>query len=242
VLPVLLVHASGFSSRQWKRLAAQLPGAVAPDLIGYGAGASWPEGEPFHFTLDLLRLEALLDDLGPAHLIGHSYGGLLAALLAMHRPRLVRSLIVYEPVIVGILRSRGETEALAALPVLPDEPGEAWMRAFVDWWNEPGAYDALPAATRAGFLAVGGKVFGEVTSLGRDETPHQAFATIQVPALVLGGSRSPRPARRIVELLGETLPHGEARVLDGMGHMGPLTHAEQVNGEILGWLRARAPA
>jgi pimeloyl-ACP methyl ester carboxylesterase len=210
---------------------------ISVDLIGYGASSPWPEGEPFHFSLDLRGLEAVLDALdAPAHVIGHSYGGLLATLLALHRPRQVRSLVVFEPVLVGILRSRGEDEALAALPLLPTTPGEAWMRAFVDWWSGEGAFDALPAPTRAGFVATAAKVFGEVRSLGADATPHQALATIEAPSLVMGGALSPLPARRIVALLGETLPRADVRIVAGAGHMAPLTRSDEVSAMIVAWL------
>ena len=74
--PVLLVHSGGFTSRQWRRLGADLSpdhDVVMPDLIGYGKEPAWPVGTPFHFRQDVDRLAAMLDSR-PTHLVGHSWG------------------------------------------------------------------------------------------------------------------------------------------------------------------------
>lgn len=47
--PVLLVHSSGMSSRQWRTLAEELAPShrvLLPDLSGIGRNPPWPEGEP----------------------------------------------------------------------------------------------------------------------------------------------------------------------------------------------------
>src|SRR5262249_49911610 len=118
--PVVLVHSSGMSSRQWRRIADALEPRfriVLPDLLGYGESSPWPREERFHFALDLLALEAVIDRVAQQtgkriHLAGHSYGGFLAMLAALHRPRAIRSIAVYEPVSFGVLRSKSEKEAL----------------------------------------------------------------------------------------------------------------------------------
>ena len=247
---VLMVHSGGFTSRQWRKLAESLsPGCdvLAPDLLGYGA-VKWPEGKPFHFREDLAFLESLLDrdgDAGPAHLVGHSYGGFLALKLALARPDLVRSIAVYEPVAFGVLDEVADADARSALKLVrtewtPDASGtdEDWLRAFVDWWNGGGAWDHLAEETRAAFRAVGWKVFQEVVTLAADRTDAATYGTIAVPTLILGGALSPLTERRVVEKLGAALPHATARLFDGMGHMGPISHAPLVNAAIAGHVQS----
>ena len=43
--------------------------------------------------------------LGPAHIVGHSYGGAVALHLALRYPELVRTLVLAEPGVVGVLRN-----------------------------------------------------------------------------------------------------------------------------------------
>lgn len=240
---VLLIHSGGFTSRQWRKLAEMLAPAyrvLAPDLLGYGETGPWPDGKPFHFRQDLDFLESLLDqESAPAHLVGHSYGGFLALQLALRRPDLVRSIAVYEPVAFGILDEIEDADARSALSLVrpnwqPDATGtdEAWLRAFVEWWNGPGAWDRLNEETRAAFRTVGWKMFQEVLTLAADQTNRATYATITVPTLILGGADSPLAERRVVEKLGAALPRGTARFFEGVGHMGPISHAALINAAI----------
>lgn len=240
---VLLLHSGGFTSRQWRKLADALSPrfcVLAPDLLGYG-GEPWPDGKPFHFREDVAYLESLLD--APAHLVGHSYGGFLALQLALKRPDLVRSIAAYEPVAFGILDEVEDADERAQLSLVrqvwqPDATGadDAWLRDFVDWWNGSGSWARLPEETRAAMRGVGWKVFQEVISLAADRTDRATYATISVPALILGGENSPRAERRVVEHLGAALPHAIARFFPSVGHMGPISHAALVNGAIVEFL------
>ena len=228
---VLLIHSGGFTSRQWRKLSELLAPqyeVLAPDLLGYGSRGSWPDGQPFHFRQDVDLLESLLT--GPAHLVGHSYGGFLALQLALKRPELVRSIAVYEPVAFGIL-DEDERGALNEVRRDFDDP-EAWLRAFVEWWNGKGAWERLNEETRGAFRAVGWKLFQEVMTLGADTTGRATYATITAPTLVMAGELSPWTERRVVEKLGAALPRATARFFPGVGHMGPISHAPLINDAI----------
>lgn len=240
--PVVLLHSGGMSSRQWRALSERLAAShrvLAPDFLGSGANPPWPDEAPFDFGLDVAAVARVLAGLdAPAHLVGHSYGGLVALTLARTRPGLVRSLAVYDPVAFGVLREPADPAGLADLaragsqPVFTDEAaggGEAWMEAFVDYWNGQGAWRSLPASSREQFLRVGRKVFREVMSLLADRTAASAYAGVMAPALLLAGERSPVAARRVTEVLLGALPHARREVVTGAGHMGPLTHATAVD-------------
>lgn len=244
----LLLHSGGFTSRQWRKLGETLAPdftVLAPDLLGYGESAPWPDGAPFHFRQDLDFVESLLGEGDDRlHLAGHSYGGFLALQLALRRPERVETIAVYDPVAFGILDPEDDAEAWAQLKLVqqtwePDASGvdEAWLRAFIDWWNGSGAWERLGEETRRAFRAMGWKVFQEVITLGADRTDRATYATITAPTLILGGGASPLAERRVVEKLGAALPHATARLLPGVGHMGPISHAPIVNEAIAAHFR-----
>ena len=249
--PVVMVHSGGMSSRQWTRLVARLEAThrcVAPDLLGSGNSDPVPGDQPFDFHQDVAVVDAMLDLAGtPAHLVGHSYGGLVALTAARSRPERVLSLSLFEPVVFGVLYSNGDNDAIQNLEA-PDRDGtffddatggqEPWMQRFIDYWNGPGAWSALPAASRAQFLRVGRKVFLEVRSLTADRTPHTDYARLAAPTLLMTGEHSTAAARRVCEILASTMPNAFVVHLDGMGHMGPLTHAQAVNDRIVAHIGA----
>jgi pimeloyl-ACP methyl ester carboxylesterase len=237
--PVLLIHSGGFTSRQWRKLAEQLAPrfrVLAPDLLGYGT-EPWPIGKPFHFHADVAYLERMLDE--PAHVVGHSYGGLIAMQLALAAPDRVRSLALYEPVAFGVLDEPADQPARDSIAQLraytPDASGvdEVWLAAFVDWWNGEGAWHRLGDDTKRAFRAVGWKLSQEVASLVADRTDSARYATIIAPALLLGGGRSQPAERRVLDKLVATLPNAKLHVFPELGHMGPITHASLVNAEIV---------
>jgi pimeloyl-ACP methyl ester carboxylesterase len=239
--PVLLLHSGGLTSRQWRKLEERLAPrhrVVAPDLLGYGA-ERWPPGKPFHFRDDVAMLGGLVDE--PMHVVGHSYGGLLAFRLALAWPERVRSIAAYEPVTFGMLDQPGDAAARAAVTGLeafrPEAP-EAWLEAFIDWWQGAGAWRALPPATRQGFIDVSWKLSQEVHSLTTDRTGRAPYRAITAPTLILAGQRTHPSELYVVEQLAQTLPHATLRVFPSMGHMGPITHAHEINEAIAAFIES----
>ncbi len=236
----MLLHSGGMSGRQWKRLVERLSRThrvVAPDLLGSGENPPWPADAPFHFSQDVEAIAALVRGLGqPVHLVGHSYGGLLALMVARDSPALVRSIAAYDPVAFGILQDEPDAETLMTdTPALVDDAiggSEAWFRIFVDWWNGDGTWASLPEPARASFLRVGRKVFFEVKSLLGDRTSAAQWGTIRAPTILFTGERTPSTERRVVHRLGAAMPGARIVEVPGAGHMGAITHADLVDPEI----------
>lgn len=87
-----------------------------------------------------LVMEALA---GGAHLVGHSYGGVISLLAAARAPELVRSLTVIEPPAMGVARGHPAVERFV---------GEA-----IAWWRDGPRND--PEAFLRGFLRYVGSSF-----------------------------------------------------------------------------------
>jgi pimeloyl-ACP methyl ester carboxylesterase len=247
--PVLLVHGTGLTSRYWSPLASMLAErfrATTVDLLGYGETSPWGGGDAFHFHADRDVVIAALEHAGePSHIVGHSYGGLLALQAALNRPDLVRSLALYEPVAFSVLHSAQHAAGLgdlnrggrgASLMDLETGGDESWLRMFVDYWNGPGAFDSMTQLARAGLLSTGRKAFLEVRSNLLDRTTHDDYARIAAPTLLLCGADSPMAAKATVEVLAGAMPNAERKVIEGAGHLGPFTHGDVVGRAILSLL------
>ncbi len=244
--PVVLLHSHGLSGGQWRKLSAELVAngfrVLAVDLTGQGKSAPWPEPEPFAFGIDVERVGELVRAAGPAHLVGHSYGGLIALHVARALPAHARSLAVFDPVAFAVLDAEADRDARAVLDALDlrwDQP-EHWLRAFVEFWSGAGAWSMLRDDARHEFVRVGWVIHEGVRTLMADATPLAAFASVRAPVLLMTGERSPLPAQRVIQRLAEAMPHARRVVVPGVGHLGPVTHARDVNPHLVAALaRAR---
>ena len=270
---VVLLHSGGLSGAQWGRLQGQLRAryqSFAVDLLGYGDSARWPEELPFDPALDVEAVAALAGQLGPLHLVGHSYGGFIALQVARRFPERVRSLALFEPVAFGVLHPEEDAAAIAELERLeielrragagpglhaahpdPLPPGEgkraeriAWLRAFVDFWMGEGWFGLLKPSVRDAYVSVAHVMRGQVEIVSRDQTPLQAYRAIRAPALLMSGEKSPLPARRVCVRFAQGLPDARRVELAGAGHMAPIINSGEVNAELTAHLdrAVRTPA
>lgn len=250
---VICLHCSGSSGRQWARFAERLDQratVLTPDLLGYGDGAAWQPEEPLTLDDEVDALLPMLDDAGDGvHLIGHSFGAGVALQLARRQPQSVRSLTLYEPVRFALLLASPDREVRAVgdrilevggrirTTVLDGEP-LAGGAQFVDYWSGPGTWQRLPENRRAALAVRMPKVADEFDALFRDPVPLAAYARLNVPVHLMVGERTLAPPRQVARLLGSTLPAVSVSVLPGLGHMGPVTHPDEVLAAMLPFLAA----
>jgi pimeloyl-ACP methyl ester carboxylesterase len=123
---------------------------------------------------------------------------------------------------------------------LTDGDREGGMARFVDYWSGPGAWARIPVAKRPMLAACLEKVVLDFQATFEEPTRLQDFWALFMPTLLVQGSASPQPARHIATQLSRVLPDVRLEVVEGAGHMLPLTHGERVNALIAAHLeRAR---
>jgi pimeloyl-ACP methyl ester carboxylesterase len=130
---VVLVHGSvadGEATWAEQRALADRWALVIPDRPGFGAN---PPVERVDFEADAPLVADLLGD--GAHLVGHSYGGVISLLAAALRPESVRSVTVLEPPALGVARGNAAVVAFIAEMTeywasAPDDP-EEFLRGFL---------------------------------------------------------------------------------------------------------------
>jgi pimeloyl-ACP methyl ester carboxylesterase len=214
---VVLVHGSGGNARSAWASVQPLAGRftlVAPDREGYPPG---PPLARIDFEQQARELAPLLE--GGAHLVGHSYGGVIALLMAAQGPELVHSLAVSEPPAFALARGNPEVERLV----------ERLDEHFTHGPREPRAF-------AAGFLALVGsnaqlpdelppeqEQIVRATMAERPpweaEIPLDELAATSFPKLVVSGAHHPA-FDAVCDVLEQRLG-AERAVLPGAGHSIP---------------------
>jgi pimeloyl-ACP methyl ester carboxylesterase len=254
--PVVLLHGSGATGGQWRALIDTLSTGflvLAPDLYGYGGTGPWPGHHSYSLSDEADLVHALLDDLAePAHVVGHSYGAATAMHMARMRTGGLRSLTLVEPAAFHLLRDGDEADLLALNEFI--SVGSTMTQAlcqgeflrgfgsFVDYWNGPGTWAALPLEKRAAMARALPKVMLEFHATTTHPARIGDFSGIAAPTLLLQGSRTTLPARRVCRRLIDAWPHAQVETIAGAGHMSPLTHRELVNTLITAHVLANAGA
>jgi len=232
---VVCLHSNASSSGQWRALVDLLAPkfhVIAAD--SYGAGKS-PARPPNTMLRDeVALLEPVFARAGdPFALVGHSYGGAIALVAAAMYPRRVRALALYEPTLFALVEREmpRDVDGIRNTVVNAMKAADkfAAARTFIDFWMEPGAFDRMPERNREAIAAAGVDVDEWRKALFGEPTPREAFARLDVPVLLITGTRSPRSSRAVAELLARTLPRVEVVELEGCGHMAPVTQPDKVN-------------
>ena len=235
------LHCSASSGRQWDAYTSLLPSGmrlVAPELMGYDPGEKWDPSMPVSLEAEARRLGPLLSsEGGGVHLVGHSYGGSVALQMALRWPDRIKTLTLFEPVRFALLLADREHEAVGhaivsvgrriGWHVLSGRLDEA-AALFVDYWSGTGAWESLPASRRRAIAERMPKVRAEFEALLADTVPAWSYGALKMPLRLITGSTSPLPARKVVDIIARECAHAEVVRLDGVGHMGPISHASLV--------------
>jgi pimeloyl-ACP methyl ester carboxylesterase len=220
--PVVLVHGSIVDARRtWHRqleLADEWSLCI-PNRPGFAGSPPLARGD---FEIEAPLMAELLGD--GAHLVGHSYGAVIALLAAAARPEAVRSLTVSEP---GSLRLAAGDPAVDAMIAQGDElyrrRGEVTLRGFVQLFRA-GAHSARETPEELpDWLERGARLVMEERPPWEADIPLEDLAAAPFCKLVVSGDHSPA-FEAVCDVLAERVG-AERAVIGGRGHTIPSTGA-----------------
>jgi pimeloyl-ACP methyl ester carboxylesterase len=230
--PVVLVHGLSGAASNWIELAPELARTarvVVPDLPGHGGSAplaALPNLEPF---ADRLGRVLEREHVGPAVLVGHSLGCVVALRLALREPGRVRGLVLISAAGIGSSTRRARQALWLSSLVRPGRflaphrrriARSDRLRAFV-WgsWATPDGTAVSPAATEG--MLEGPSLHTDTGSaamaLARED-PRLDLERIRCPSLLVWGARDPQvPVDDAFEYARRL--NAPLRVVAGAGHL-----------------------
>jgi pimeloyl-ACP methyl ester carboxylesterase len=252
--PVVFIHGA-FIADTFRPLLAEPSLAGRYRLILYhrrGYAGSSRASEPVSVAQQAADCRALLHHLGVerAHVVGHSYGGIVALQLALDTPGVVHSLALLEPGLMVGTSAQGYRESLArgaeryreaGTEVVVDEFLQARWPGYRTILNHvlPGAFDQAVADAETWFER---EASGQLAwRFGEAEVRRISQPTLSV----LGGESDALWSRfgETHRLLLEWLPHAEGFVLPGTTHFMQIQNPRGMAEALAAfWARHRFPA
>ena len=251
---VVLLHGVGGGRQAWDdacmgagqgtgaALAAAGFTALAVDFPGYGLS---PPAQPLDLSAMAGAVAALIDhaQAGPAIVVGHSMGGMVAQELVATQPQAVAALVL-----------AGTSPAFG-------KPGGGWQRDFLQSRFAPldaGAGMAgLAAPLVAGMVAPGTapalQARAQALMAGVPEASYRAAVSallafdrraklphIAVPTLVITGEADRSAAPEVARKMAERIPGAALVILPGAGHLLNIEQPAAFNAALLAFLRGLA--
>jgi pimeloyl-ACP methyl ester carboxylesterase len=197
----------------------------------YHGTTPWPDdGKLYTAEQHAADLAALISELkaGPVHLVGLSYGGLLAAMVAVKSPDLLRTLTLAEPGLFSLLGQSPEDQAaldewskgtvpMAAAIKAGDNVKAARLVTALVTGAGPDAFDKQPAAFRQ-VLLDNARTMPLLFAAPPPAVTCDMLQGLRTPTLIVRGERTPRVFVRINDAAGRCIRGSKLVVVPKASH------------------------
>lgn len=227
---IVLLHGVGLRAEAWNRQIdafSERYHVTALDMPGHGDSAVRP---------NLTRVSDYADAVlgafdGPALIVGHSMGAMIALDLAVRAPEQVKGVVALNAIFERSPEAAAAVQARAAEldGVTVADPTGALNRWFGanDSSECAACHDWLCSASPEGYKAA-------YTAFAHNPGPRRSnLERLSCPALFMTGALEPNSTPAMSEAMAALTPKGRAIIVPDAAHMMPMTHPEVVNAALL---------
>ena len=241
---IVLVPGSCSTGAAWRPVIAALSGrfrCVTTSLLGYGATDERRSVCDASISHEAEIVEAVIRRAADrVHLVGHSFGGLVALAVALRGRVPLESLTIAEAPAANLLREIGEHQHYRAFRDMTDAyfaafhgGDETAIATMIDFYGGSGTFASWPPRVRAYAVETTSVNILDWASVYGFRLPPSALAAVDTPVLVLRGGESHPAVRRANELLSTHIRGASLVTVAGAAHFLISTHAEDVAAAIV---------
>jgi pimeloyl-ACP methyl ester carboxylesterase len=236
---LVLVPGSCSTGAAWRSVISALDGrfrCVTTSLLGYGGTAERRTAGDPSIIHEAEVVELVVRKAGgTVHLVGHSFGGLVALAVALRGRVSLRSLVIVEAPAVELLRECNEDAHYRAFRAMTEHYFAAFaagnteaIASMIDFYGGPGTYASWPQRVRAYAVETTPVNILDWASAHAFPLPVASLAAVAIPTLVMWGGASHPAAQCTNALLSECLACATPAVIEGAAHFMISSHADVV--------------
>jgi pimeloyl-ACP methyl ester carboxylesterase len=240
---VVLLPGSCSTGAAWRPVIAAWGSqfrSVTTSLLGYGGTSERRTAGDPSISRNAEAMESVIRRAGGrVHLVGHSFGGLVALAVALRNRVSLASLVIIEAPAVDILRERREHRHYHAFRRMTDAyfadvaAGNAEaIAAMIDFYGGAGTFASWPPRSRAYAVETMPVNILDWADAYGFPLSKALLATIRIPLLIVRGGASPQAVQRANALLGELSSNATLATIDGAAHFAIATHTSEIASRI----------
>jgi len=209
---------------------------VTTSLLGYGGTVERRTASDPSISHEAEVLESVVRKAGgPVHLVGHSFGGLVALVVALRNQVPLSSLVILEAPAMELLRAEGEDRHYSLFRDMTEAyfagfaSGNAGaIAAMIDFYGGPGTFASWPPRVCAYAERTTPVNIVDWASAYGFPLSATSLAAIRLPVIVARGGASHPAMQRANALLSERINQAALVTIDGAAHFMVATHATEV--------------
>ncbi len=237
--PIVFIHGSFATTSAWKGIVKELSTnhtCILLKLPGHGGAADPDDFSDPAIETELEILASVVKSLTaePVHLVGHSFGGVVALAQALKGNLQLSQLSLFEPVAIWLLNRVKNFAARATVDeflfdyrqaVLQKQPSACGK--VIDFWGGKGHFELLPEKVKQSMEVL---VANNIRHWNTEAAINSTLAELEscsIPTRLVCGTESNSVAISICGHLNEALPNSRKYVIPGASHFLVTSHAHQ---------------
>lgn len=237
--PMVFIHGSYATTSTWKKIVQQLAQThhcISIKLPGHCGTPDPNDLAAPDINTELDIIESVIAELTeqPIHLIGHSFGGVVALALALKGSVAVRELTLFEPVSTWVFESVGDQAMAAQVNAFIQgyragiNNNEAYVCGkVIDFWGGKGSFEPLPDFIKDGMVPLTANNNRHWTLCENTHKERSALNALSIPTKLVCGSASNPIAQAIVSHLDRELPNSTQYTIPGASHFLVTSHVNE---------------
>ncbi|MCR8922172.1 alpha/beta hydrolase [Dasania sp. GY-MA-18] len=237
--PIVFIHGSFASYNTWKKYCEQLSNkylCISIKLPGHGGAPPLANSNPADISGETALIKQIVTSLSdqPAHIVGHSYGAVVALALALENTLALSKLSLFEPVSGWLLQYQQRTQAELTilnqfvadykLTIAQQQP-QACAKV-IDFWGGENSYASLPEFIQNSMpplTQLNIKHWQQCMALSYNL---RDLSQLNIATQVIYGDQSNPILKTIAQLITEHTPHSQIHCIAGASHFLVNSHSD----------------